>query len=65
MTRVDAWVTAAVEDAERRGLPQVKPLLEGLARATVRLRGAGWYDRVSSRVQSSQGATAAAGEGEA
>ena len=38
--RVDAWLAAACADAERRGLPQLKPLLEGLARSTEALRTA-------------------------
>jgi hypothetical protein len=37
---VGAWLKAAIEDAERRGLPELKPLLESLARATAALRGA-------------------------
>jgi hypothetical protein len=41
---VDRWLRAAVEDAERRGLPDLKPLLEGLAQATVALRAADWND---------------------
>jgi hypothetical protein len=43
---VDSWLRWAVEDAERRGLPDLKPLLEGLARATVALRAADWNDVV-------------------
>jgi hypothetical protein len=43
---VDRWLGAAVEDAERRGLPDLKPLLEGLAAATVALRAADWNDVV-------------------
>lgn len=38
--RVAAWLAAAVEDAERRGLPELKPLLEGLAKSTAALRAA-------------------------
>ena len=41
---VDRWFRAAVEDAERRGLPELRPLLEGLAAATVTLRAADWND---------------------
>jgi hypothetical protein len=37
---IDAWLEAAVADAERRGLPELKPLLEGLAQATRALREA-------------------------
>ena len=38
------WFEAARRDAERRGLPQLVPLLEALARATTDLRRAGWND---------------------
>jgi len=37
---VDAWLEAAVRDAEKRGLPELKPLLEALAQATRALRAA-------------------------
>lgn len=43
---VEAWLDAAVADAERRGLPALKPLLEGLAQATRQLRAAEWNDYV-------------------
>ena len=39
---VDAWLAAAIADAERRGLPELKALLESLAQATRMLRGAGF-----------------------
>ncbi|MDE3154596.1 MAG: hypothetical protein KGN76_05810 [Acidobacteriota bacterium] len=42
---IDAWLAAAVADAERRGLPDLKPLLEGIARSTRALRDADWNDR--------------------
>lgn len=35
---IDDWLQAAVADAERRGLPGLKPILEALARATRALR---------------------------
>jgi len=38
--RVDAWLRAAIADAEERGLPELKPLLEDLALATGALRAA-------------------------
>ena len=41
---VKTWLDAAVQDAERRGLPALKPLLETLARATSALRTADWND---------------------
>jgi hypothetical protein len=37
---IDAWLQAAIADAERRGLPEMKPILETLARATTALRAA-------------------------
>ena len=36
------WLEMAIQDAERRGLPELKPLLEGLAKATSLLRSADW-----------------------
>ena len=38
---VEEWLKAAIADAERRGLPELKPLLEGLAQATKAQRAAG------------------------
>ena len=43
---VDGWLRAAVADAERRGLPELKPMLESLAESTRRLRAAEWSDHV-------------------
>lgn len=37
---IDPWLEAACADAERRGLPELKPLLEALARSTAVLRAA-------------------------
>jgi hypothetical protein len=37
---VDAWLAAALADADARGLPDLKPLLETLARGTRTLRAA-------------------------
>jgi len=39
---VEDWLKAAIADAKRRGLPELKPILEGLARATSALRAADW-----------------------
>ena len=41
---VEAWLQAALADAERRKLPELKPLLEGLARSMTALREADWTD---------------------
>lgn len=37
---VEFWLAAATADADRRGLPELKPLLETLARSTEALRTA-------------------------
>jgi hypothetical protein len=37
---IETWLKSALEDAERRGLPEIKPMLEALARATLVLRQA-------------------------
>jgi hypothetical protein len=39
---IKVWLDTAVHDAERRGLPALKPLLEALARASSSLRVAEW-----------------------
>jgi hypothetical protein len=39
---VDAWLKSAIADAERRGLSELAPLLEGLAAAIRALREAGF-----------------------
>jgi hypothetical protein len=38
------WLASAKADVERRGLPELVPMLEGLAQATERLRNADWND---------------------
>ena len=39
---VKTWLENAIQDAERRGLPALRPLLETLARSTSALRTADW-----------------------
>jgi hypothetical protein len=46
---IEAWLQAAIADAERRGLPQLKPMLETLARATAALREAFKADAADDR----------------
>jgi hypothetical protein len=46
---IDAWLKAAIDDAERRGLPELKPLLEALAQATRQLRTASFAARANDR----------------
>jgi hypothetical protein len=56
---IDTWLSAAIADAERRGLPQLRPLLEGLAQSTRQLRAAEWNDYVPA---DGRGPTADGGE---
>jgi len=46
------WLAAAKADAEKRGLPELIPMLDGLAQATERLRAADWNDNPSTRPSS-------------
>jgi hypothetical protein len=39
---IEDWLAGACEDADRRGLPELKPLLAALADATRDLRSADW-----------------------
>ena len=48
MTIVE-WLAAAKADAEKRGLPELIPMLDGLAQATERLRAASWNDVADQR----------------
>jgi hypothetical protein len=38
------WLADAKADAKKRGLPELAPMLDGLAQATERLRAADWND---------------------
>jgi hypothetical protein len=51
---IKTWLDAAVQDAERRGLPALKPLLETLARATSALRAADWNDDATGELGGTQ-----------
>ena len=44
---IESWLQAAIADVERRGLPELKPVLEGLARTTAALRAADFNDDAS------------------
>jgi hypothetical protein len=41
---VKDWLARSAADAERRGLSDITPLLEGLARAVAALRAADWNE---------------------
>jgi hypothetical protein len=45
---VDRWLAAVEADAEKRGLPELKPLLQGLAASMRALRAGDWNDRADS-----------------
>jgi hypothetical protein len=44
---IDQWLQSALADADRRGLPALKPILEALAKATKALRAADFNDNAS------------------
>jgi hypothetical protein len=50
---IDAWLQTAIADAERRGLSELKPLLETLARSTAALRAADFNDHANGTVEQS------------
>jgi len=55
---IDAWLKAAMADAEHRGLPEMKSILETLARATAALRAADFNDRADvGAIPAGHGAT--------
>jgi hypothetical protein len=39
---IDEWLQNVLRDADQRKLPELRPLLEGLAKATKALRAADW-----------------------
>ncbi len=45
---VEQWLELAQTDADRRGLPALKPLLETLARMTKTLRDADFNERADA-----------------
>jgi hypothetical protein len=45
---VESWLLASISEAERRGLPELKPLLEALARSTQALRADDFNDRADA-----------------
>lgn len=49
---VAEWLALAKADAEKRGLPDLIPALDGLAKATTQLRAADWNDQADLSTQS-------------
>ena len=50
---IDAWLTAAIADAERRALPDLRRALENLAQATAALRRADFNDDAAAEAAGS------------
>jgi hypothetical protein len=46
---IDAWLQSAIADAEKRGMPELKPILETLARSTRALRATVVNDDASGK----------------
>ena len=46
---ITEWLAQAKADAENRGLPELIPMLDGLAQATERLRAADWNDNPAAQ----------------
>jgi hypothetical protein len=46
---IATWLQTAIADAEKRGLPDLKPLLEALARSTQALRAADFNHDASGK----------------
>jgi hypothetical protein len=44
---IETWLPGALADARKRGLPDLTPMLEALARATAALRAADFNDDAS------------------
>ena len=53
---IKTWLDSALQDAERRGLTALKPMLETLARATSALRTADWNDDATGEYERSKDA---------
>ena len=45
---IHTWLACALADADRRNLPDLKPLLESLARVIESLRAADFNDRADA-----------------
>ena len=60
---IKEWLAMAAADAEKRGLADLVPALEGLAKATEQLRAADWNEDPSTRLTAAAAAaTVAQGE---
>ena len=55
---IKVWLENAVQDAERRGLSALRPLLETLARSTAALRTADWNVDAGGEIDEPKGPNA-------
>jgi hypothetical protein len=53
VTTLQSWLEQALQDADRRQLPALRPLLEALSRSTVLLRAADWNMEATDRSEQS------------
>ena len=53
MDHFEAWLESVLQDADRRQLPALRPLLEGLSRSTAVLRTADWNLEASDQPEQS------------
>jgi len=51
---IKIWLHNAVRDAERRNLPQLRVLLETLARSTLALRAADWNEDATGEFEANR-----------
>ncbi|HEV8315942.1 MAG TPA: hypothetical protein VGQ10_00945 [Vicinamibacterales bacterium] len=51
---IKIWLHNAVRDAERRNLPQLRVLLETLARSTSALRAADWNEDATGEFEANR-----------
>lgn len=49
---IKTWLDTAIQDAERRNLPGLRPLLEALARSASALRSADWNFDATGQTES-------------
>jgi hypothetical protein len=54
---IEDWLASACADADRRGLPGLKPLLSALADATRALRAEDWHDSLAATPPAGPSAT--------
>jgi hypothetical protein len=62
---INEWLAMASADAQKRGLPDLVPALEGLAKATQQLRAADWNEDPSTRLTAAAAAVNLAQDGSA